>query len=194
MPLISEDTWHLRQQVLRKYGGMCACACGCHDMNLRHLQLDHRLGGGTQERSSIRGKNAYIKLMAEPVNPNMNPLCANCHFEKTMFGTCHGGLTSEKHNDFQACSTVRELWKPTPRQGVEVEEIAVLPPRLQMAVGSETARPSTRDLGQVHPSSRAPFPRVETPILTFQPLAYRLPPRWWEVWHPDWVRVWWSRC
>jgi hypothetical protein len=88
--LIAPDTWTIRQQVMRKYGGVCVCPCGCGSTNLRHLQLHHVNGGGTKEREVglVRGKNLYIKLMANPVDPNLHPLCVACHWEATMFGVC----------------------------------------------------------------------------------------------------------
>jgi hypothetical protein len=88
--MITEATWTLRQQILRKYGGHCTCPCGCVDANLRHLQLDHRAGGGNAVRKTLRGERWYAKLLSLPVDPLIRPLCANCHWETTLFAECTG--------------------------------------------------------------------------------------------------------
>jgi hypothetical protein len=89
--LISADTQSLRHQVLQKYGGRCVCPCGCGDANVRHLTFDHVLEDeGTKERQSIRGAKWYLKLLAQPVSPRLRLLCANCHWERSLFGKCEG--------------------------------------------------------------------------------------------------------
>ena len=103
--MISEKTWALRQEILRLLGGKCTCHCGCADTNLRHLQLDHLNGGGKDDRKTVRGQAVYTRLLAEMLSGQvtgiLTPLCANCHFEKTMHGGCtnppdlHGGLQAE---------------------------------------------------------------------------------------------------
>jgi hypothetical protein len=97
--MISPETWNLRQEVLQKYGGRCACVCGCGDANLRRLQLHHIHGNGNDDRKSMRGMNQYTKLMANPIDPTLEPLCVGCHWEHTMFGNCDGGLSQAVETD-----------------------------------------------------------------------------------------------
>ena len=90
---MSPETWDLRQQVLRKYGGICACPCGCRCDNLRLLQLHHVDGEGTKDRKTTRGINLYTRLMAQPVDSTLHPLCVSCHWQITIFGNCDQDLT-----------------------------------------------------------------------------------------------------
>jgi hypothetical protein len=91
--MINEQTLIVRETALKKYGGQCVCACGCRDANLRRLQFHHVRGGGSKERlSGIRGYKLYLKLYAEERDDQLSLLCANCHFEVTMFDKCEGSL------------------------------------------------------------------------------------------------------
>jgi hypothetical protein len=88
--MIAPDTWAIRQQVLRKYGGRCQCACGCLMDELRVLQLDHRDGGGGDERKTLRGERLYAKLLTGHHRADLLLLCANCHWQKSYHGGCQG--------------------------------------------------------------------------------------------------------
>jgi len=168
MPRFSDDTWSLRQQVLRKYGGKCMCACGCGDTNLRHLQLDHVMNNGGAERLTIRGKHAYVKLLAQPRNPNLNPLCANCHFQKTMFETCDGGFTPTPTRDEGLTDTAGQEKKDELRHRREVIDLDLLQPR-QRKTGAVAEASATDNWESQYPIPTGPrkFAPLPVPPLSF---------------------------
>lgn len=86
--IISPATWKIRQQVLRQYGGICTCVCGCREANLRRLQLHHVYGSGTDERKQNRGMNWYRTLLHKPNRNDLHVRCVGCHWETTLFGVC----------------------------------------------------------------------------------------------------------
>lgn len=88
--MISAQTWKVRQQVLRHYGGVCTCTCSCQETRLKLLQLDHVCGGGNKERQSNRGMKWYRTLLNTPNREDLQVLCVKCHWEKTLFGYCLG--------------------------------------------------------------------------------------------------------
>jgi hypothetical protein len=114
--MISAETWNLRQQILRKYGGQCTCRCGCRESNLRRLQLHHANGGGTKERQSVRGSTHYVRLLAKPVDKSLTPLCVGCHWEETMFEICHGGLSPENRKELVQINDGGQPDSSEPRQ------------------------------------------------------------------------------
>jgi len=121
--LISPDTWHLRQQVLQKYGGVCSCGCGCQERRLKTLQIDHTLGEGTTERKKLRGDRWYTHLL-KPITPDptLQLLCANCHHAKNLFGVCDlgfhadGSKASETHGTEGDQGNRHGPMIPTPEQ------------------------------------------------------------------------------
>lgn len=68
----------LRQEVLRKYGNRCR-ACGFNYVPA--LQIDHVLGGGTQELRDIGRLFFYKTVLADMTNA-YQLLCANCNVIK----------------------------------------------------------------------------------------------------------------
>jgi hypothetical protein len=113
--MISATTWALRQTILRKYGGRCRCVCGCQESNLRRLQVDHKYGHGNDDRKTLRGERWYAKLLAQPVDPTLELLCAGCHWERTMHGWCQGqgegrhGPEVTQTEEYQSVSGVTPL-------------------------------------------------------------------------------------
>lgn len=83
----------VRQEVLTRYGGKCAC---CSNSNFKYLQLDHIDGGGRIERAAnpgVRGGNFFKTLYKmKTLRKDLQVLCANCHQAKT-----YGGCTPEDH-------------------------------------------------------------------------------------------------
>jgi 5-methylcytosine-specific restriction endonuclease McrA len=72
-----------RVTVLLNLGGCCA-ACGT--TNLRLLQIDHRDGGGHQERikDGLFGKGLVRAILSGArATDDLQLLCANCHQLKT---------------------------------------------------------------------------------------------------------------
>ena len=75
-------TWQQkqRQSVVSRFGLVCA-VCGFDD--IRALQIDHRNGGGSQERRSFNSIYAYYKHLLDVADPNdYQTLCANCNVIK----------------------------------------------------------------------------------------------------------------
>ena len=94
--IISPETWKIRQHVLRQYGGVCTCVCGCREANPRRLQLHHVYGFGADERKQNRGMNWYRMLLNKPNRIDLHVRCVGCHWETTLFGVCeHQGSHTE---------------------------------------------------------------------------------------------------
>lgn len=86
--IITPETWNVRQQILRQYGGVCTCVCGCREANPRRLQLHHVYGEGKAEREKNRGMNWYRTLLHKPNRHDLHVRCVGCHWEVTLFGVC----------------------------------------------------------------------------------------------------------
>lgn len=69
--------WKIRLDALEALGGRCV-RCGFDD--LRALQIDHILGGGTKEHRTIGNSAVYRKVLAG--EPGYQCLCANCNWIK----------------------------------------------------------------------------------------------------------------
>ena len=67
----------MRVRVLEQYGSVC---CGCGFTDVRALQLDHKLGGGTEEKSRL-GYRGVLKRALE-IPEEYQILCANCNWIK----------------------------------------------------------------------------------------------------------------
>lgn len=68
----------LRAEVIRAYGGTCAC---CGESEFMFLELDHVDGNGADHRREIgRGAHASYKWAKNQGFPNsLQVLCANCN-------------------------------------------------------------------------------------------------------------------
>lgn len=84
----------LREDVLRAYGGRCAC---CGTDYFPHLTLDHVNGDGAEERrrhhrpgSVLDNRPTLRRLRRQlPVlDPAFQVLCFNCNFAKHVRGEC----------------------------------------------------------------------------------------------------------
>jgi hypothetical protein len=81
---------NLRKRVLEKLGAKCnnpACqwlnadgSRGCIDA--RCLQVDHVLGGGTQENEALNSRNQFYYKVLEDSTGAYQLLCANCNWIK----------------------------------------------------------------------------------------------------------------
>jgi hypothetical protein len=80
MPSTS-TTAELRAQVLEAYGAACDL-CSEDDVDL--LQIDHRHGGGSQERKKIRGYRFYAKVIKDGFPDAYRLLCVACHRKVTL--------------------------------------------------------------------------------------------------------------
>jgi hypothetical protein len=79
----------LRQDVLRAYGGKCAC---CGETAWQFLTIDHINGDGKAHRAEIsRGKAGgafFTQIRRQGYPPGLQVLCANCHIAKTSYDGC----------------------------------------------------------------------------------------------------------
>lgn len=81
-----ENRAKVRVEVLRAYGGCCAC-CGID--HLPYLQLDHKDGGGNaHRRETTKGGGARFMGWAKRNGfpDTLQVLCANCHAAKSYYG------------------------------------------------------------------------------------------------------------
>ena len=78
----------LRKEVLRHYGGRCAC---CGEATPEFFEIDHINGGGNWHRKKINkkgGKSFYIWLKKNNFPPEFQVLCSNCNHAKGCYGAC----------------------------------------------------------------------------------------------------------
>src|SRR5262249_34066577 len=76
----------LRDEVLDRYGGCCAC-CGesCKDF----LTIDHINGGGSRERRTFKkGYSWYLYLRKAELRADLRVFCANCNIAFLWLGYC----------------------------------------------------------------------------------------------------------
>lgn len=80
----------LRLRIIGKLGGRCAdsrCrwvnedgSTGCTDAEI--LQIDHKHGGGAEERKRINAPSTYYKKILADTTGSYQLLCANCNWKK----------------------------------------------------------------------------------------------------------------
>jgi hypothetical protein len=86
----------IREEVLLKYGGHCAC---CGEDTLRFLTVNHMNNDGAAERNKLSGGHRYkIKgnptykffqsLRRSPLREDLNILCWNCNAASFYSGAC----------------------------------------------------------------------------------------------------------
>ena len=74
----------LREEVLRHYGGKCAC---CGEKTYEFLAIDHIKGGGKKHRDSIRVQLPWwLKKNGYP--EGFRVLCHNCNMAMGRYGYC----------------------------------------------------------------------------------------------------------
>lgn len=77
----------IKFEVLKKYGGICAC---CAEDQLLFLTIDHKNNNGNKDRIKIYGvKNPptmswYLKLRREEKRADLQVLCFNCNLGKAV--------------------------------------------------------------------------------------------------------------
>jgi hypothetical protein len=83
--------WNLRSEVIREYGGQCAC---CGESSMEFLVIDHIAGGGEQHRLSLGcvtgGTPFYstLKRLGFPFKKDLRVLCSNCNTALGLYGCC----------------------------------------------------------------------------------------------------------
>lgn len=81
----------LKRDVLRKYGGVCAC---CREPNWECLTIDHINGDGVSDRWRVAGNRnrsraLYLFLFrTERIFPDYRVLCFNCNWSIGKYGYC----------------------------------------------------------------------------------------------------------
>src|ERR1700752_3322726 len=77
----------IRERVIKKYGGKCAC-CGIRVFEF--LSFDHKKGRGKQHREGIlrTGQKFVIWLDKRPRQKNIQLLCHNCNQALGHYGYC----------------------------------------------------------------------------------------------------------
>lgn len=78
----------LKQEVMDKYGGACAC---CGEKRIAFLTIDHIQGGGTELRRlkvHAGGGRIYSQLRNRPIDTRLQVLCWNCNLGKRATGVC----------------------------------------------------------------------------------------------------------
>lgn len=70
----------VRHKCLEILGARCA-RCG-YDANKHALQIDHKYGGGSLERSTKKGGSLYLHMLKHIDSGKYQVLCANCNMIK----------------------------------------------------------------------------------------------------------------
>lgn len=77
---------HLRELVLVKLGGICAC---CGESNRKLLTIDHIDGDGNAHRKKIGGYVKMLRYIRDLVDTSMfQVLCWNCNMSKGIGTVC----------------------------------------------------------------------------------------------------------
>lgn len=78
----------IRERVIEKYGGKCAC---CGEMIFQFLSFDHKEGRGRQHREKIlqETKQKFVVwLDKNPKQEDIQLLCHNCNLSLGHYGFC----------------------------------------------------------------------------------------------------------
>lgn len=95
-----QGRWDLKVEVIKAYGGSCAC---CGDTHFEFLTIDHIKGGGTKHRkeSGLEGQSFYIWLKQNNFpKGDYRVLCISCNFSLGHYGYCPHA--DEMHEEFLA--------------------------------------------------------------------------------------------
>lgn len=88
---LKESRNYKRRQVISRYGGKCEC---CSEMTYEFLAIDHKFGGGTQQRKEISA-NKLIEMLYNNTELDINYriLCHNCNMCIGIYGKCAHSIT-----------------------------------------------------------------------------------------------------
>ena len=78
----------LKSEVLREYGGRCAC---CKEHRLPFLVVDHINGGGTRHMRKVGLGFAFYRWLKKrgfPMKDKLRVLCANCNTARNCVRVC----------------------------------------------------------------------------------------------------------
>lgn len=74
---------NLRRRIIEQYGGKCEC---CGEAEYGFLSLDHRHGGGHQERKRLGPNAAYRLALRSKDHEKYRVLCHNCNMGRQFNG------------------------------------------------------------------------------------------------------------
>ncbi len=74
-----------REEVIMGYGGKCEC---CGENRLEFLAIDHRNGGGREERKTVSIYQILRKIQDENYPKEYRVLCHNCNSALGFYGYC----------------------------------------------------------------------------------------------------------
>lgn len=75
----------LREQVIAKYGGCCAC---CGENQFEFLAVDHVHGGGRKHRQTFDSGVRYHQWLLAEHREGFRVLCHNCNMSHGLYGYC----------------------------------------------------------------------------------------------------------
>src|SRR3990167_6345931 len=81
-------TRHMRELVIEKYGGKCAC---CNEADIKFLTIDHIDGNGNKHRKELNlggGRSFYYWLRRNGYPKGYRVLCMNCNWARAIYGKC----------------------------------------------------------------------------------------------------------
>lgn len=83
---IRNERYHeLRRTVVEGYGGACEC---CGEDHYEFLAIDHRYGGGAEERRRSTAYQMMTAIVVEGFPPTYRLLCHNCNQARGYYGEC----------------------------------------------------------------------------------------------------------
>lgn len=86
---VKANALRLRLEVIKVYGGKCAC---CGDSHWEFLEIDHKNGGGNAHRRALGvngGYQFYLWLRKQGFpSDEFQLLCSNCNQAKRRYGRC----------------------------------------------------------------------------------------------------------
>jgi hypothetical protein len=75
----------LRVEVIRHYGGRCAC---CGEKRYEFLTIDHINGKGGAHRKRLARNRVHLWLWSHGYPKGFQVLCFNCNCAKGIYGVC----------------------------------------------------------------------------------------------------------
>lgn len=92
---------HFRRELLEAYGHACEC---CGESRFEFLALDHRHGGGEEERRQFTSRDKYYRHIRDLGYPKdkYRLLCHNCNQSIGAYGYCPHQLERDAAENLQA--------------------------------------------------------------------------------------------
>ncbi len=103
--LHKEHRKNLRLEILKGYGGKCAC---CGDPNLEFLCIDHVNGGGNDDRRERGYASIMYQIKRENFPSTFRLLCHNCNQSRAYYKYCPHDLQRRHHKKVVLNEILRE--------------------------------------------------------------------------------------